>query len=108
MILGVLWALWHLMMVDLAGDSFRSLLLMMPFMIAGSLGFSWLWNRTGGSLLIAVLAHVGAHLNNSNRPLGTTITPFVVHTLMWMLFAAAVLVFDRKAFPGPEVRPVRE
>lgn len=98
-LLGVLWCAWHVMMFHLAGIPLWFLGAMAPFYIAGSIFFTWIWNRTGGSLLLAVLAHVGAHLNNSNRPLPGNATPAIVHTVGFVVLALVLLAVDRRAFP---------
>jgi len=48
-------------------------------------------------MLLMVLAHAGAHLNNPNKALPGNVTPVVVPTVA---FCALVLV-DRKAWQPP-------
>lgn len=101
MIVGVVWCVWHAMMYDLGG-TLPWLALHLPFFVAGSVFFTWLWNRTGGSLLLAVLAHAGAHLDNSSRPLqesGNGV-PSLVHTAAFIVCALALVVFDRRSVRG--------
>jgi membrane protease YdiL (CAAX protease family) len=88
---GLLWALWHLFMFQIVGVSLAMLAALVPFFVAGSVLFTWVYNRTGGSLLLAVLAHAGAHINNTNRPLPGNLTPALIHTAA-LAVAAAVLV----------------
>ncbi|MFO0561982.1 MAG: CPBP family intramembrane glutamic endopeptidase [Polyangiales bacterium] len=97
-IIGALWAFWHLPMFDLAALPLRVMLSTLPMFIAGGVLFTWLYVRTGGSLLLAVLLHVGAHLNNSHRALPSNPVPAAVHTVMYVLFAIALLVLDRETF----------
>lgn len=96
-VLGALWALWHLPVFLLANVSPLALACMLPFFVAGSIVFSWLYNH--GGLLLAVFAHVGAHLNNSHHALPSDLTPLVVHTAGYALVALALVLFDPGAFP---------
>lgn len=106
-VVGTGWCVWHAMMFDLAGAGLHWLVFLLPFFIAGSVFFTWLWNRTGGSLLIAVLAHAGAHLDNSNRALqerGDGI-PALIHTSAFVVLALVLVALDREAFDATSARP---
>lgn len=96
-ILGALWGLWHLMMYLIADVPPPVLLLSLLLLIPGSIVFSWLYNRSGGSLLIAILAHVGVHLSNPNQALPGDATPFHLNFVAYLVLAAAVLA-DRAAW----------
>lgn len=96
-ILGALWGLWHLMMYLLAGVSTDVLIASILFLIPGSLLFSWIYNRSGGSAFMAILAHMGVHLNNPNQVLPGTVTPFWINVVVYTLLGILVL-FDRDAW----------
>lgn len=69
--LGVLWSLWHLPLVWVKGsyqESRSPLTYMLVFTVTIlplSVLFTWLYNRTQGSLLIASLFHVAINLTES-------------------------------------------
>src|ERR687898_235280 len=64
LILAPIWALWHLPLW-LTGDPFKTPIFFVPF-VAGVFAFSvlltWVYNSTGGSLLMVVLIHATVNL----------------------------------------------
>jgi hypothetical protein len=64
--------------------------------------FSWLYNHTRGSLLLAVVAHVGLHLNNPFHALPGKLAPFAVYTVAMVVAACALVVIDRKVWRAPD------
>ncbi len=100
-LLGVLWTVWHVPMFLGLGIPLSLLLVMLLFFVGGSLTFSWIYNRTGQSLLLVVLAHLGAHLNNSHAALRGEVLPLVVHAIVYAAIGLAAATFDRRAFPLP-------
>jgi len=97
-ILGALWGLWHIPMFVLAGVSAVPFVFGMATVIAGSFMFTWLFNHTRGSLLLAILLHVGVHLSNPNQALPADVMPLVVYTAALVVFAIAVVVLDPRAW----------
>jgi membrane protease YdiL (CAAX protease family) len=98
LLLGVLWALWHTMMFILQGATPLIFIVSIANIIAGSVVFSWIYNRTRGSLLLAVLAHVGVHWNNPYHALPDNFTPFAVYTVAIAVAACAMVLGDRSAW----------
>jgi membrane protease YdiL (CAAX protease family) len=68
-ILGTVWIVWHAMFLinpqtgalDLAGNL---MLLSLPFY---SIVYAWFYQRSGGSIAVAIALHAGGHLDNSTR-----------------------------------------
>jgi membrane protease YdiL (CAAX protease family) len=98
LVLGVLWALWHTMMFVLQGTTPLTFLLSFALIVAGSVVFSWIYQHTRGSLLLAILAHAGVHLNNPTRALPGKVTPFLIYTVAVMVLACGLVLGDRKAW----------
>jgi len=97
-IIGVLWTFWHVPMLTLQGVSPMLYLVFVPFMVCGSVLFTWIYQHTRGSLLLAVLAHVGAHLNNPGHAMPGRATPMVIHTVAYVLLATVLVACDRRAW----------
>ncbi len=95
---GVAWAVWHALMFDLSGYHPLTVVVSVPFFVAGSVVYAWAWLRTGRSLWVAVLLHVGAHLNNASRPLPGNVTPALASTVGYVLLALALVALDRETF----------
>lgn len=98
LLLGVAWALWHTMMFILQGFTPWAFAIGMLNIIGGSVVFSWIYNHTRGSLLLAILAHAAVHLNNPTHSLPANVTPFVVYTASIWVVACALVVLDRHAW----------
>jgi uncharacterized protein len=78
--LGAIWALWHVPMFMAVGVPMVLAPAMLVYFVGGSLFMTWLYLGSAGSLLIAVLAHLGAHLNNAHAALPADAAPLYVHT----------------------------
>jgi membrane protease YdiL (CAAX protease family) len=98
-VLGVLWTLWHVPMLTLQGVVEPELYAMfIAFLVGGSIVFTWIYEHTRGSLLLAVLAHVGTHLNNPGHAMPARTTPMALHTAAYVVAAAALVLVDRAVF----------
>jgi len=100
--LGALWGLWHTEMFLLQGLTAPMFLITIPYFLAGSVLFAWLYDRPGGGLPLAVLAHAGAHLDNSHLALPGDVTPLAAQTIGFCVLAAALVVSNPSAW---RIRP---
>jgi membrane protease YdiL (CAAX protease family) len=105
LLLGVVWALWHVMMFILQDVPSETFTIALADIVVGSVFFSWIYNHTRGSLLLAVLAHAGVHLNNPAHALPNAI-PLAIQTAVLIVFAGAVLWLDRGVWREPHVERV--
>jgi membrane protease YdiL (CAAX protease family) len=99
-ILGALWALWHVPMFVATGMAPWSIVAGLVMIVFGNVVYTWLYRRAGGSLLLAWLFHVGAHLSNPTLALPENPVPLYLFAGGWAVLAIAVLVLDRRAFEG--------
>jgi len=92
LILGVIWACWHIPIFFLPGVPLTIFPLFLVGVTAGSILLTWLYNSTGNSLLIVMVAHAGLDLGLINIPsiAGNGLLLPIVLALMYC--AAAVVV----------------
>ena len=96
LVLGVAWGVWHLPLFLIGTDN-RPLSLFAPFALAvivSSVFYTWMYNGTGGSLLIVVLFHAASNLPLTVllEPLeGQVLQPFLIYDAL-LILAAIVLV----------------
>jgi uncharacterized protein len=102
LILGVIWGFYHLPLY-FTGQPFRPLSLFAPFVvstIALSVILTWVYNSTGGSLLLVVLIHATFNLPLTLliTPLGSQMTlPFLLYVGLMVVAAIVVVIVA-----GPE------
>lgn len=119
LLLGVIWAGWHLPLffipgTDTTGQSFPQYLLMVT---AISVIIAWLWQRTGGSLLLTMLMH--AAINNTKdivpsavpgaaNPFGLSTSPvaWISLALLWITAAYLLVLMSGPSLPSSE-NPMR-
>jgi membrane protease YdiL (CAAX protease family) len=95
-LVGVAWAAWHALMFALQGFDAPAFALGMIMIVAGSVVFGWLFDRTRGSLLAAVLAHAGVHLDNPTHALPGQITAYAVFAAAVCASAAVIVVLEAR------------
>src|SRR5215217_9711471 len=106
LILGVLVTVWHVPLLFLEKGLLR------PFIIVGFLlgtmaitfWYTWLFNRTGGSVLMTLMSHAaqGTIIIGGFWSLGADFARANLLTgLVWLAVAIGLVVFDRKAWLGP-------
>jgi membrane protease YdiL (CAAX protease family) len=88
LILGSLWALFHLPLFFTRGDSFASTppLSFLIRMIGAAILFTWLFNNTGGSLLLAYLMHAASNFWPRVLPMAA-----IVGSFAWLPDAITIL-----------------
>ena len=97
LIIGILWGCWHLPLW-LTGTESHPISLFGPFVvavIASSVIYTWLYNNTGGSLLIIVLYHAASNLPITVliSPMGSQGTqPFLIYVAFIVVAAVAVVI----------------
>ncbi len=97
---GAAWGLWHIFKLSLfrGGLSVDMVAVLLLLFTAGNVVFTWFYARTGRSLLIVVLVHMGAWLNNSAQALPANTTPIALHAVGYAVVALALVLFDRAAW----------
>jgi uncharacterized protein len=97
LILGVIWTFYHLPLF-FTGQAFRSPSILVPFIIstiALSVILTWVYNSTGGSLLMVVLLHAAANLPLTLllEPLGSrAVLPFWLFVGLMVVAAIVVVI----------------
>ncbi len=109
-LLGLFWGFWHLPMWVAWGagaPSAPSLLLMLVNMVPAAIVYTWLYNRTGGSLLIVCLFHAASANKGYFLPRLPTLTEAA---LLWVI-AIVIVVAKGLRMPAaalsPESAPAR-
>jgi uncharacterized protein len=100
LILGVVVAVWHVPLIFLSEEHFAPIFLLAT--VAVTFFYTWLFNHTGGSVFMTIVAHaaeclVAAAFVGKDGFVGTNETRFtVLYTAGWCAVAIALIVFDRK------------
>jgi len=110
--MGVIVAVWHLPFFLLSGttQSASSFPLFLLTLIAARIIFGWVYNGSGGSILLTVLLHASGNAwsETLGRGPATIDAPGLTEALVYSTVAATVLVTNRRrarAKPGPATSP---
>jgi uncharacterized protein len=100
-ILGVIWALWHLPLFWIQGASQEGIPVIWVLLqiMALSIIFTWLYRRTEGSLLIALLFHASLNTSGVFLPIlpamaGST-QPYLITVILALGFAGFLAIITR-------------
>lgn len=95
-LLGGVWGVWHLPLFFVPGDAIQDATLsaFLLGIIASSVLFTWVFNNTGGSLLLVLLFHTSLVVTdlflNAAEPI-----PFLDVTITWMIALAVLGLYGR-------------
>ncbi len=100
-LIGLLWSTWHLWPVVAPGGISAStgwdVLSTYIRLIATSIIYTWIYNNTGGSLLLVMLAHAGHNIASTIVQVpddGAVVVPIIV-ALLYLLAALGVVLYTR-------------
>jgi membrane protease YdiL (CAAX protease family) len=97
LVVGVVWGLWHLWPVvapgGLSTTTWSDVVINVVRLIATSIVYAWIYNTTGGSLLMVMLAHAGHNLAVRFVPLADSVQHGDPVVASLYVVAAIVVVF---------------
>jgi hypothetical protein len=107
--IGVFWGLWHLPLFFMAGtaQSQMPIAVFMLNILAGSVLFGWLFVRSGGSILPAIILHMSLNTWAGILvivPTATTGQPYVIVTGLLVLIAVSLLLTPDRTMAKGGVR----
>ena len=102
LVIGIVWAIWHVPKFLTAGDPHdTSFAFFAVNMIANAILYSWLFNRTGGSLLIVLIAHAATNTGIVILPVMPAAIdetrPLIIAYLLQNLAALIVIAVEGRA-----------
>lgn len=93
LVLGLIWGLWHLPLVFIAGTTQAAI----PFYefvlqtVALAVLYTWLYNNTGGSVLVVALFHASANIAGAAIPTWTTELGRWINFVILLVVVGAVI-----------------
>jgi CAAX protease family protein len=96
-VLGAIWALWHLPYALTKGSAMadRPFYTYLPQMFAASILFTWLFNNTRGSILLAVLFHAAGNVTANLLPVlvpGVYASGVWGEVIRWAVVATVIVI----------------
>lgn len=106
LILGVIWASWHILFFFIPGASLhqRNFLEWAPWIILSSVIYTWLFNNTKGSVLIAALLHATANYSMFVLPTQDSVWYFTAIILLVVIVLVRVFGAKNLVREKPESR----
>lgn len=114
-VIGVVWALWHLPLVVLESGLYpdRPFGTYFVFVVAASVVFTWLYNETGGSIVLPMLMHAGINTAGGLVPVPAEALGGIdesISTLSYAVVAVAVALIllaarDRETLSRDDLGP---
>jgi len=97
LILGVFWGLWHFPKLLAPGNDSSFMLLLLDS-IAKAVLYTWVYNNTGGSLLLVTLFHAAGNTGGVFLPVGTTVSgentaAFVIQVTIEIMAAIIIVIY---------------
>ncbi len=99
-ILTVIWWLWHVPMFFYRFDLYFSLIFMFPLLLSGSIAFTFLFNQSGGSLLMIIIFHISYDIVTSSEI--SLIAILVVSALFIFIDVRAIKVYGIESLSQKE------
>ena len=101
MILGVIWALWHIPLFWIAGASQEGIPVSWVLLqiMALSVIFTWVYRRTRGSLLVALLFHAALNTTGVFLPIlpeqAGSLQPYLITVILALGFAGLLVILTK-------------
>jgi uncharacterized protein len=98
LILGVLWAAWHLPNALIPGLDyyFYAFPQFLIYVVAMTVLFTWLANNTKGSVLIAWIFHAAINASGAFFPLGDTVRQWTLSAIVYAVVAVVIIITTRQ------------
>lgn len=116
-VIGVVWAIWHLPLFVLGIGSYgnQSFPLYTVLVVGFAIIFTWLYNNTNGSILLAMVLHGGINTASGlggafvSDPAGVSIPVLAAYVIpIWLIAGAIIVRYDRQTLAAGSTAPVFE